>query len=364
MKRRQFVQGLGAAGIATGLAACQRDQQDTTITASDRRFNWKIVTTWPPNFPIFHEGVERFAKDVAKMSNNRLRITVFAGGELIPALQSFDAVSQGTVEMGHGAAYYWSGKVPAAQFFTAVPFGLNAQGMNAWMYYGGGHELWREVYEPFNLTPFPMGNTGVQMGGWFRKKIESIADLKGLKMRIPGLGGKVMAKAGANPILLSGGEIYTSLERGNIDATEWVGPYHDLRLGLHRAADYYYYPGWHEPGPTLELIINTSAWQELSEDLQLIVENAAAASNLWMLSEFEAKNLAALKTLREEHKVEILPFPDDVITTLKQLTEESLNEEAEKDAIFAKVLGAYRAFASDNAQWSALSEAAYAKALG
>lgn len=362
MKRRQFVQGLGAAGVATGLAACERGEQGSTAV-SNQRFNWKIVTTWPPNFPIFHEGVERFTKEVAKMSNNRLRITVFAGGELIPALQSFDAVSQGTVEMGHGAAYYWAGKIPASQFFTAVPFGLNAQGMNAWMYYGGGRELWREIYEPFNLTPLPMGNTGVQMGGWFRKKIESITDLKGLKMRIPGLGGKVMAKAGANPVLLSGGEIYTSLERGNIDATEWVGPYHDLRLGLHRAAEYYYYPGWHEPGPTLELLINTQAWQQLPEDLQLIVENAAAASNLWMLAEFEAKNLAALKTLREEHNVNILPFPDDVIASLKQLTEESLNEEADKDPTFAKVLSAYRAFAADNAQWSALSEAAYAKTL-
>ncbi len=362
MKRRQFVRGLGAAGIATGLAACQRGKQSAR-TASGRRFNWKLVTTWPPNFPIFHEGVERFSRDVSKMSNGRLRITVFAGGELIPPLQSFDAVSQGTVEMGHGAAYYWSGKIPAAQFFTAVPFGLNAQGMNAWMYYGDGRKLWQEVYQPFNLTPLPMGNTGVQMGGWFRKKIESMADLKGLKMRIPGLGGKVMAKAGVNPVLLAGGEIYTSLERGNIDATEWVGPYHDLRLGLHRAADYYYYPGWHEPGPTLELIINSSAWQELPQDLQLIVENAAAASNIWMLSEFEAKNLAALKTLREKHRVEILPFPDDVIAALKQLTAESLNEEAAKDATFAKVLSAYRAFAKDNAQWNTLSETAYAKAL-
>jgi len=362
MKRRQFVQGLGAAGVATGLAACGRSEQGPA-GASNRRFNWKLVTTWPPNFPIFHEGVERFSQDVSKMSNGRLRITVFAGGELIPALQSFDAVSQGTVEMGHGAAYYWSGKIPAAQFFTAVPFGLNAQGMNAWLYYGGGRELWQEIYEPFNLMPLPMGNTGVQMGGWFRKKINSIADLKGLKMRIPGLGGKVMAKAGVNPVLLSGGEIYTSLERGNIDATEWVGPYHDLRLGLHRAADYYYYPGWHEPGPTLELLINNSAWQQLPEDLQLIVENAAAASNIWMLSEFEAKNLAALKTLREEHKVQILPFPDDVIQQLRKFTEEALNEQAAKDATFAKVLTAYRAFASGNAEWSALSEAAYAQAL-
>lgn len=362
MRRRQFVRGAAAAGVAGVVAACQRDTaQDTKV--SRRRFQWKLVTTWPPNFPIFHDGVIRFSRDVDKMSGGRLRIAVFAGGELIPPLESFDAVSQGTVEMGHGAAYYWAGKIPAAQFFTAVPFGLNAQGMNAWMYYGGGRELWQRLYEPFDLMPMPMGNTGVQMGGWFRRKLTSLDDLKGLKIRMPGLGGKVMAKAGANPVLLAGSEIYTSLERGNIDASEWVGPYHDLRLGLQRAAPYYYYPGWHEPGPTLELIINRSAWQQLPEDLQLIVEHAAAASNLWMLAEFETRNLDALKTLRDEHRVEILPFPDAIIRQLRSLTREALDEEAAKDAVFAEVLDAYRRFSAANAEWSQLSEAAYARAL-
>jgi len=358
MKRREFVKKLGAGTmVAGGLLA------NAAPGHAAKRFNWKLVTTWPPNFPIFQDGVKRFTKDVRRMSNNQLNIQVFAGGELIPALQTFEAVSQGTVEMGHGAAYYWAGKIPAAQFFTAVPFGMNAQGMNAWFYGGGGLELWREVYAPHKLVPIPMGNTGVQMGGWFRKEINSLADLKGLKMRIPGLGGKVMAKAGVNPVLMAGGEIYTALERGTIDATEWVGPYHDLRLGLYRAAKYYYYPGWHEPGPALELIINKEAWEKLPQELQLIVQTAATASNLQMLSEFEANNLDALNTLTNKHKVQIFEFPAEVLKELHKLTLQTLKEEAQKDALFKKVYAAYSVFSKNNDAWNAVSEAAYARAL-
>ena len=358
MKRRVFLKKLGLGSVAAGTAAAGIGSAE----AADR-FNWKLVTTWPPNFPIFQDGVKRFAGEVKRMSRGQLNIQVFAGGELIPPLQTFDAVSQGTVEMGHGAAYYWAGKIPAGQFFTAVPFGMNAQGMNAWLYSGGGLDLWREIYAPHNLVPFPMGNTGVQMGGWFRKPINSLADLKGLKMRIPGLGGKVIARAGVNPVLLAGGEIYTALERGTIDATEWVGPFHDLRLGLYRAAKYYYYPGWHEPGPTLELTINKSAWQKLPAHLQLIIENATAASNVWMLSEFEARNLEALNTLKTKYQVKVHPFPDDVIHELHNLTKQTLDEEADKDKIFKKVYSAYMEFSRHNAQWNTISEAAYAKAL-
>lgn len=358
MKRRSFLKKVGIGTIATGTALGGL----SNANAADR-FRWKLVTTWPPNFPIFMDGIKRFAKDVKRMSRNQLSIQVFAGGELIPALQTFDAVSQGTVEMGHGAAYYWAGKIPAGQFFTAVPFGLNAQGMNAWLYHGGGLDLWRDLYAKHNLVPFPMGNTGVQMGGWFRKPIESLSSLKGLKMRIPGLGGKVIAKAGVNPVLLPGSEVYTALERGTIDATEWVGPFHDLRLGLYRAAKYYYYPGWHEPGPTLELTINKSAWDGLPKHLQMIVENAAAASNAWMLAEFEARNPEALATLKQKYKVKVLPFPDDVITALRKLTTETLNEEAEKDADFKRIYQAYKEFSDNNAHWNAISEDAYARAL-
>ncbi len=359
MQRRDFLKkAVGGTALAAASVVAA-----PAMAASKKRFNWKMVTTWPPNMPILQEGAERFASDIEKMSDRRLRISVYAAGELIPAMQTFDAVSQGTVEMGHGAAYYWSGKVPAAQFFTAVPFGMNAQGMNAWLYHGGGLNLWRDVYKPFNLVPFPMGNTGVQMGGWFRKKINTVADLKGLKMRIPGLGGKVMAQAGVNPVLMAGGEIYTALERGTIDATEWIGPYHDLRLGLQRAAKFYYYPGWHEPGPTLELTINSKAWAELPAEFQIMIETAAAAANGWMLAEFEAKNLQALQELKQKHKVQVLPFPDDVIKTLKRLTQETLDAEAAKDATFKQVYQAYRSFRDSNDAWSDISEAAYARSL-
>ncbi len=358
MKRRDFMKkAVGGGVLAEGAIGA------APAIAAGKRFNWKLVTTWPPNFPIFQESVEKFARDLEQMSDRRLRISVYAGGELVPPLQTFDAVSQGTVQMGHGAAYYWAGKVPAAQFFTAVPFGMNAQGMNAWLYDGAGLKLWQDIYRPFNLVAFPMGNTGVQMGGWFRKKINSIDDLKGLKMRIPGLGGKVMAKAGANPVLLAGGEIYTALERGTIDATEWVGPYHDERLGLYRAAKHYYYPGWQEQGPVLELTCNLKAWNELPQEYQLMIETAAAAANAWMLAEFEAKNLQALQTLKLKHKVEVLEFPAEVLRELKRLAGETLEEEAEKNQAFRQVYQAYKAFSQNNDAWNDISESAYARAL-
>ncbi len=355
-----------AAFVLPGCGAEKTEQQTPAAQAqaapSQPSYRWRMVTSWPPNFPVFQEGVQRFAQDVETMSQGRLKIQVFSGGELVPPLQVFDAVSQGTVEIGHAAAYYWSGKIPAAQIFTTMPFGMNAQGMNTWMYSGGGLELWREVYAPHNLVPFPMGNTGVQMGGWFNKRIDSVADLKGLKMRIPGLGGQVLAKAGGNPVLLPGGEIYSALERHTIDATEWVGPYHDQRLGLPRIAKYYYYPGWQEPGPSLELILNKKVWEALPADLQRIVAVAAQATDLWMLTEFEAKNLAALEEIKQS-KVEILPFPDDVITTLRQLTEQTLQEQAEKDPLFAKVYQSYRDYQARYEGWAAISENAYQDAL-
>jgi TRAP-type mannitol/chloroaromatic compound transport system substrate-binding protein len=344
------------------LTAC--GEQDAAQPASQqidthKTYNWKMVTTWPPGFPVLQEGAERFADNIRAMSNGRLDIKVYAGGELIPPLQTFDAVSQGTVEMGHGSAYYWAGKVPEAQFFSTVPFGMTARGMNAWLYHGGGLELWKEVYKPFHVIPFPLGNTGVQMGGWFNKEINSLADIKGLKMRIPGLGGKVFAKAGGNPILLAGSEVYTSLERKTIDATEWIGPYHDQRLGLHRAAKHYYYPGWHEPGTVLELTVNERAWDSLPADLQAIVSNAAQAENVRMLSEMEQKNLSALAELRQRKDIQIQHFPNDVLQKLKVLTNETLLEEAEKDPKFKRVYEAYQAFRSQNEAWSDISENSY-----
>ncbi|GAB4178746.1 MAG: TRAP transporter substrate-binding protein DctP [Geothermobacteraceae bacterium] len=353
--RRDF---LKKATVATAAAAAA-----TTIGApavhAKKTYTWKMVTTWPPHFPVLGEGADKLAEWVEKMSDGRLRIQVYGGGELVPPLQAFDAVSQGMVEMGHGASYYWAGKSPATQFFAAVPFGMNAQQMNAWIYSGGGQQLWDEVYAPFNLKPMPAGNTGVQMGGWFNKEIKTIKDFKGLKMRIPGLGGKVLAKAGGTAVLSAGGEIYTNLERGVIDATEWVGPYHDYLMGFYKVAKYYYYPGWHEPGTVLETFVNKKAWESLPKDLQEIVTAAAMRSNIWMLSEFEAKNNTYLQKLINEHGVKLKKFPDEVVKTLRGYAAEVLDDIAAKDAQAKKVYESFRKFQKNVLAWSKISEKAF-----
>jgi TRAP-type mannitol/chloroaromatic compound transport system substrate-binding protein len=338
-------------------------KQTTFSVETTQTFSWKMVTAWPPNFPIFQNGIEQLAQDIEIMSNGRLKIQVFAANQLVPALEVFDAVSQGSVQMGHATAQFWAGKIPAAQFMSAMPFGMTEKGVNAWLYEGGGLALWRELYEPFNLIPFPAGNTGVQMGGWFNQKIETIADLKGLKMRIPGLGGQVLGKAGVTTRLLAGGEIYTALERGVIDATEWAAPFHDKRFGLHRVAKYYYYPGWHEPGTTLELIINRQAWETLPQDLQKIIEITTRSLNQWIFAEFEARNIEALQEIQALKNVEMLPFSPKLLKKLKQLTHEVLAEKAAEDTSFQKVYEAYRKFQTEYAAWSTISDDAYNRAL-
>ena len=261
MKRRDVIRGLGAGAAAAAVAACSRDAGPAGSAADTRTFEWRLVTTWPANFPGLGTGAIDFAKRVEACSAGRLKIRIYGDGELVPAFETFDAVSSGTAEMGHGASYYWKGKVPAASFFASIPFGLIAQEMNAWLYNGGGLELWQEAYAPFGLLPVPCGSSGTQMGGWFRKEIRSLADIKGLKMRIPALGGEIIARAGGTPVTMPGSEIFTSLQSGAIDAAEWIGPYNDLAFGLHKAAKYYYYPGWQEPGSALEMIINQAAFE-------------------------------------------------------------------------------------------------------
>ena len=368
MKRRRFIKkaGVAAAGAAattTGLVGCTKKATEGEAAGpavnTNEKYEWKMVTTWPPNLPVLQTGAERFAKRVEEASGGRMKIQVFAGGELVPPLGVFDAVSEGTVEVGSGAGYYWAGKAPAAQWFAAVPFGFNPQGINAWIYSGGGLELWEEVYAPFNVVPRPQGNTGVQMGGWFRKPMNTIDDYKGLKMRIPGLGGKVIGKAGGTVVLLPGGEIFTSLERGVIDATEWVGPMHDLRMGFYKAADHYYYPGWHEPGTMLEVIFNKKAYDALPSDLQAILDAVAAETNMWSLSEFEAGNGAALETLITEHDVNLVRFPEPLLADLRVLATETLEEEADKDPMSRKVHEAYKQFKDQVGVWGSVSENAY-----
>ena len=333
-----------------------------SLADSGKKFEWKMVSTWPPNFPVLQEGCDRLAKNIETMSNGQLKIQVFAGGELVPPMETFQAVSQGMAQMGSAAAYYWAGKVPEAQFFTTLPFGLTPQERSAWMTSGGGLELWAELYEPFNLVPLPMINTGVQMAGWFRKEIKSLADMKGLRMRMPGFGGKVLAKIGANVVLLPGSEVFVSLERGVIDATEWVGPYHDERLGLYQAAKYYYYPGWHEPSSVVELMINKKAWNSLPDNLKAIVKSAAAETYIWSLAEFDAKNGEALNKMITKDGVKLRKLPDDVLAKLQKLSHEVLEEQAAKSPKAKKIYDAFLKFKKKMVPWTKVSEESYLNA--
>ncbi|RMG68022.1 MAG: ABC transporter substrate-binding protein, partial [Bacteroidetes bacterium] len=341
----------GATVLGSGCASDTEGQTGPSIITS-KKYRWNMVTTWPPNFPVLGEGCVMFADWVREMSGGRLDIRVYGGGELVPALEAFDAVSSGTAEIGNGASYYWAGKMAAAPFFSSVPFGMNAQQMNAWIMAGGGQALWDELYAPFNLISFAAGNTGVQMGGWFNREINRISDLQGLKMRIPGLGGQVITRAGGTAVNVAGGEIFTNLERGVIDATEWIGPYHDYSMGFHKIARYYYYPGWHEPGTTLETFVNKAQYEALPADLQAILQTAIHRQNLWTLSEFEAQNNLYLDKLIKEESVDLRPFPDEVLLELRRLTGEVLDELTAEDPLAQKIYASYRAFRDQAAAWS------------
>ena len=357
MQRREFIKGAGAGTLALGASAVGVGRAEAKA-----EHKWKMVTTWPKNFPGLGTGANKLAELITEMSGGRIQVKVYGAKELVPAFEVFDAVSRGTAEMGHGAAYYWKGKSEAAQFFSTVPFGMTAQEMNGWLYHGGGLQLWSELYAQFGLVPAPAGNTGVQMGGWFNKEINSVADLAGLKMRIPGLGGEVLKRAGGTPVNLPGGELFTSLQSGAIDATEWVGPYNDLAFGLYKAATYYYYPGFHEPGTTLEAMVNKEVFETLPEDLQSIVLNACKVVNQDMLAEYTARNPVALQTLLTKHGVDMRPYPDDVIAKLRELSAQVVAEVAERDDFSRKVYASYQKFLSQAKDWTRTSEVAYLKA--
>lgn len=351
---------VGLAGCGDGGGAAAAGAGAAAGTAEPVKvYRWKMITTWPKNLPALGTAPERLAEKVRIMSNGRLDIRVYGAGELVGAFEVFDAVSQGTAEMGHGASYYWRGKIPVAAMFSTVPFGMTAQEMNGWLQYGGGMELWRELYAPFGIVPIAAGNSGVQMAGWFNKEINSLADLQGLKMRIPGLGGEVLEKAGGVPVSLPAGEIFTSLQTGVIDATEWVGPYNDLALGLHTVAKYYYYPGWHEPGPTMEALVNKAAWESLPPDLQTILETAARMINDDMLAEFTVRNTHALTTLVEEHGVQLRRLPDDVLAKLKELSGPVIEGSAQQDDLSRRIYASYMQFLEEVEAYHAISEKAY-----
>lgn len=371
MKRKEFIKKglLGAAGV-TGVGAlvssCQGDTGSATAAVpsvninANKTFNWRMTTVWGKNFPVFGEAANLLSEWVEVMSGGRFKIKIFGAGELVPGLEAFDTTSAGTTEMGSGAAYYWQGKTPAAAFFAALPFGMNAQQIQSWLLGGDGegYKLWKEVYAPFNLIPFLAGNTGVQMGGWFNKEINSVADLKGLKMRIPGLAGKALEKAGGAAINVAPGELYTNLERGVIDATEWVGPYHDYKLGLNKVAKYYYTPGWHEPGTQLEFFANKDAHDKLPKDLQEILYTASLRVQAWVLAEFDNQNGSYLEKMIQEG-TQVKKFPLPVLKALKGYTDEAVNELVGSDPIAKKVYASYNAYRKKMNKWSDVTEKVY-----
>ncbi len=356
------VVGLWAAERAGGIGLLAGRDGIQAGSGDQARYRWKIVTTWPKNLPGLGSGPENFARMVEEMSGGRLTARVYGAGEMVPAFEVFDAVRQGVADAGHGASYYWKGKIPSSVFFTAIPFGMTAQEINAWLHYGGGLELWREAYAPANIIPMAGGNSGVQMAGWFRDEIKSLRDLQGLKMRIPGLAGDVFSAAGGTAVRIPGGEVYTSLQTGVIDAAEWVGPYNDLALGLHEVAKYYYYPGWHEPGAMLEFIINKDSYEALPPDLQAIVTYAARAANQDMLDEFTARNNAALRELVEEHGVQLRQLPDDVLQALYRGSEQVMRELVASDPMAAKVYASFNEFYQGVRNYHHISEQAYINA--
>ncbi|NJC25391.1 TRAP transporter substrate-binding protein [Neolewinella antarctica] len=363
MKRSTFFKSLAAGTIglpvALRLFAGKLEAQGEKQTVSGEQFRWKMVTTWPPGFPILGEGCELLADLCRTMSGGRLDITVYGGGELVPALEAFDAVRNGAAEVGSGAAYYWAGKAPAAQFFAGFPFGFNAQQMNSWLLSGGGMELWRELYAQYNLVPFLGGNTGVQMGGWYNRRIDSVADFKGLKMRMPGLGGRVLERLGGTPVLLAAGELYTGLERGIIDALEWVGPYHDAFMGFDEIAKYYYYPGWHEPGTAFEFFVNQDKYAALPDDLREIFRVATHYVNMYTLSAFEAKNAETLAKLRQVAGLAILPFPDEVVEAARVAAADVIAEYAASDPFAGKVFESIKRFQGLAKPWAEMTEKTY-----
>lgn len=357
MRRRAFLYG----GLGT-LAACSGPAEQRRSDTGSELHRWRMVTSWPPNFPGFGSSAERLARRIGALSDGRLEVEVFAAGALVPAFEVFDAVSRGSMQMGHSSPTYWRGVLPAANLFSSVPFGMLPAEHKAWMYHGGGLELWREIYGQQGIVPFMAGNTGAQMGGWFKREINSTRDLAGLKMRISGLGAEVIQRAGAVPVNLPGTEIFTSLATGAIDATEWNGPFNDMAFGLHEVAPYYYYPGWHEPSGVLECLVSTRAYEDLAPGLKSVIEAACLAESEFVVTEFAARNQRALVTLINEHGVELRRFPDQVLVALRGHAAAAMDELAAANESVARVLESYRAFASDMAEWQQISEGFYTQA--
>jgi TRAP-type mannitol/chloroaromatic compound transport system substrate-binding protein len=354
MSRRDFLAGAGAGLLAGALPA--------QAASNGPEIRWRLASSFPKSLDTIYGAAEQLSKRVSQLTAGRFQIRVFAGNELVPGLQVMDAVSNATVECGHSASYYYVGKNMAYAFDCALPFGLTARQQNAWMMAGGGAALMRELFKPVNILSLPGGNTGTQMGGWFRREVKSLADLKGLKMRIPGIGGQILAALGAVPQTLAGGDIYPALERGAIDATEWVGPYDDEKLGFHKIAKYYYYPGFWEGGPQLSFYFNLGKWNALPPAYQAALEVAAAEANVTMLAEYDAKNPAVMSRLLRQG-VQLRPFPKEVLDAARREAIKIYEAESARNPQFARIYRAWKAFQEAEIQWFRVAEASYANYL-
>ena len=356
MKRREFLSSSAIAIGAIGFAGCYKEEKTSIAKGVNinraKTTKLKLATSWPAHFPIMGTGVDNFAKRCRELSGGTLEIKVYPKNILVPAMQVFDSASANQLDAFHSGVYYWKGKNSAFSIFGGMPLGLTSEEMMTWLRFGGGMELWRELYAKFNLYPLVGGSTGPQMGGWFKKEINSLSDLKGLKMRIPGPGGEVMKKLGVNPILLPAGEIFTALDRGTIDATEWVGPALDRMMGFDKAARYYY-TGWHEPGSILEITFNKARWEKLSKEHQAIITSASEEMTSIMVQEFRYKNAKALQELPKD--IEIKDFPKEIMEKAKIALDEVLATEAKKSEDFKRVLKSYNEFVKLNKPWNDIS---------
>jgi len=356
--RRRFLAKAG--GAMAGVAAAAITDAPNVI--AQPKVQWRMSTTWTPALDVLQGAAQRLAQVVDEVSGGRFRIEVFPGGQIMPPLACFDAASQGTIEAFMASPAYWFEKEPAVEWFATIPFGMNPEGMAAWYYQGDGLKLWEETYAAFNLVPRPGLAVAPQMAGWFRKKITMIGDYKGLKMRIgTGLGGKVIARAGGTAVLTPATEIYGAIERGVIDAAEWVGPHDDMKLGLHKTARYYYYPGGHEPGTTNEFSFNKKAYEALPVDLRRMLDHAAAATQVYGLTDYHTKNAIALQRLKAEFKgkVEVLPLPAPVLRNLKKIAAEVVREESEKTPMARKVHASFTKFQALVGPWDHVAEGAH-----
>ncbi len=356
MERRKFLTGAAAGGAAVAASTLSAPAISQGIK------QLKMVTTWPKNFPGLGTGAEHLAKRINAMSGGKLEVKVFAAGELVPPFQSFDAVSSGNAEMSHSVSYYWQGKSPAFNFFAAVPFGMTAMEHAAWILWGGGMKLWEELGDQFGVKPFMRASTGVQMGGWYRKEINSLDDYKGLKFRMPGLGGEVLRKLGAAVVNLPGGEIFPALQAGTIDGTEWVGPWNDMAFGFYRVAKYYYWPGFHEPNTTGEVLVNKKVWGSLSKEHQEIIEVAVQAEALREYAEFYWGNSTSLEVLLTKHKVELRKFSDELLSAIGKVSGEVVAEVGHKDAFTTKVYDSFISFRKQAIAWTRIGEQGFMNA--